>query len=57
MSNTNELHAKRSIKKPRSFRKLNTASIVRAAMMEKTFKNKTMNCNLFVLDDIWNNDL
>ena len=57
MSNTNELHAKRSIKKPRSFRKLNTASIVRAAMMEKTFKNITVNCSLFVLDDIWNNDL
>ena len=40
-----------------SFRQLNTVLIVRATMMEKTYKNNKINCNLFVLIDILNIEL
>ena len=40
-----------------SFRQLNTVLIVRATMMEKTYKSNKINCNLFVLIDILNIEL
>ena len=56
MSNTNELHGKRSTKEV-SFRQLKTVSIVIVTKMGRTYKNNKMKSNLFVLVDIWNNEL
>ena len=36
-----------------SFRQLNTVSIVRATMMERTYKNNKMKGNFFLLVDIF----
>ena len=36
-----------------SSRQLNTVSIVRATIMDRTYKNNKMMCSFFVLVDIW----
>ena len=49
MSNTNELHEKRSKRSSRKY-----LLTVRATMMEKIYKNNKMKGNLLVLVDILN---